>query len=460
MDEVYTVLAVRTNIETGDDTLPSGITYSCSFYCTPSSWIVSSFSDTGGAHRALSVIFGSLSIVAIFFATRVFSNARIALITSVFVIFSSIHIAWAREARWYTELLFLLWSSLWLLHMSLAERGNKVVVYGATAGAFALATVYVHPISLSILPLYAALLCIKSKLSPWKTCVAALTCIGVSLYIFKGPIVALAKNITISNQSFFYISHIIHEYYPLLIIGLIGIVYAYFRNIQIGSREMIHIALLQIAWIVPLFFLTDRVEYRYIFPLTPFIYMFAAWSIHTIASSLKAPILRQVTYIGIPIAIMVASSGFTILPQTIYALESDLPSETPNRHFYAYTPQPNWRVAYEYIETHKSKDDIIISSLPAYTWLHFNERGYWLSFDHITGDNSHERSDQYVGAPGINSVDALRELTSSSHGYIVFDFMAQDNRINPAVLTYITDNYPLVFFDEVNEVSSIFVYRF
>ena len=157
-----------------------------------------------------------------------------------------------------------------------------------------------------------------------------------------------------------------------------------------------------------------------------------------------------------------------LIPQTNYFLESDDDTVFVDRPYYAYTPQPDWNAAYDFIEAEREEDDIIISSHPHFSYLFLGQSGYWLPIDYL-GDNEDRRplssllsnnSERYVGASIIPDPASLESLTQRESGFLIFDYQAWDGRIPEDILDYIDEELSLVFYEETNSYSKIWVYTF
>ena len=71
----------------------------------------------------------------------------------------------------------------------------------------------------------------------------------------------------------------------------------------------------------------------------------------------------------------------------------------------------------------------MISSHPHFNKIFLGEAGYWLRYNYLGMEDAVKvitnNREYYVGASVINNLDELKTLTSSTHGYILYDYMAQ-----------------------------------
>ncbi len=152
-----------------------------------------------------------------------------------------------------------------------------------------------------------------------------------------------------------------------------------------------------------------------------------------------------------------------LLPKSFYLLEADDPSKL-NRPHYAYTPQPNWNIAYSIIKENIEENEIIISSHPHFNKIFLERAGYWIKYNYLgiesTDRHDNQEFEYYVGARIIHNLEELIKLINNNSGYLIFDFMAIDGKIDGQIINYIKDNLELFYYDEVNSYSKIWVYKF
>jgi len=143
-------------------------------------------------------------------------------------------------------------------------------------------------------------------------------------------------------------------------------------------------------------------------------------------------------------------------------LEADDQSKLASRPYYVYTPQPNWTKAYNFIKENKKEKDLIISSQPVFNKIFLKEAGYWIKYNYLGLKTKNDYLDQeyYVGAKVINNLSELQTLTIANHGFIIFDYMSIQSRISEDILNYIQKNLTLIFQEETNSYSKIWIYKF
>ena len=152
-----------------------------------------------------------------------------------------------------------------------------------------------------------------------------------------------------------------------------------------------------------------------------------------------------------------------LLPRTQYFLESDNP-EKLHRPYYAYTPQPDFNKAYQFIAEQIQPEEIVISSQPQFNKIFLQQPGYWIKY-HYLGFNKKLNTfkndrEYYVGAKVIDDLTELQEIINNHHGFLVWDYMAITDRIPSDIVNYTQDNLEFKFYNQVNGYSKIWVYKF
>jgi hypothetical protein len=225
------------------------------------------------------------------------------------------------------------------------------------------------------------------------------------------------------------------------------------------------------SYLVGLSFFTNILHYRYLFLVTPCLYILAAFgsfslyeAMVTVKSYRSRIILFTLLFVsGVSYVVLTPEwGGATLRQSSFYALESDSVDKKSNTEYYAYTPQPDWAAAYAAIQASSTSESVIISSHPHFTYLFTGTPGYWIPVDYIDTDDSAplQKIDPYVGALPVDSLDGLITFTSTHRGFIVFDYQASNDRIPEDMLVYIRNNYTLMYEKNTNPYSHIWVYAF
>lgn len=475
MDEGYTVNAVLSVIARGKTILDSGQYYSCATYCYPSSWFVRIFGEANPAsYRALAAIAGIAFIVAIFFIVKKWLGSKVAILATLFMAFSYWQIAWSREARWYTLLELFFWLALFFFWQLLKIKNNfrLSAVYFLLAIIFTTLAIITHAEAYLLLPIFG----IVSAYTIWNksnqkinhkiltiSCVvlliiiSALTLDRLGLHYLKPLFASLSLHYSLPYYLNFYLRN-----YWFFIIPAVWL----FFNLKNNLNSSIYYFLLFIfiSYLLTFGLFSDLVHYRYLFLVTPTLYIFGTSGIINLLEKVRHKLWRVVSFCLLIFIFFISGHG-VFWPKNFYTLESDNPSVIKGRPYYAYTPQSNFNEAYNYVKEKKSSEEIVISSHPAFNKIYLQEPGYWLEYRYlgINDKNSYispDNREYYVGAEVIGNRKELQEIARGNHGYIIFDYYSTQNRIPENEIQYIRENFELVFQNKTNSYSDIWVYKF
>ena len=484
MDEGYTINAVLSyaggNTSGISAVLDSGATYECFLYCFPTAVIGNIFGFNSFNYRILAVIFGFLSILAVYIVARKLFSQKIALLSAFFMNFGYFQIAWSTQARWYTMFTTFFWLALLFFIKSVedfrptdkldeskrgASRKSKIwhIVLAIIFTALAIMSQKIGIVLPIFFAIYLIWISFKSQsISSKKSLIigflAILGAIIIDTLSGQNIFVNFIHKITFNYNLPYYLSFFLREY--LVFIPLV--IFAIIEN----KKHTVVLVGIFTAYLIPLSFLTNIVHYRYMFHVTPIFFILGSVGLFGIIENIK---WRNRLIGKISIAVFVTtffvSGAGVLLPQNQYFLESDDPEKiSDERPSFAYTPQPDWNSAYNFISDQKSSDDLIISSHPHFNKIFLNQAGYWIKYNYLGLDEKpqFEKVDReyYVGAKIINDLNELKLITADQHGYIVFDYMSIDGKIPSDISEYIFNNFQLVFNKKENSYSEVWVYEF
>jgi 4-amino-4-deoxy-L-arabinose transferase-like glycosyltransferase len=456
MDEGYTINAVISGIQNGysngSSILDSGQKYFCPLYCYPTAKISQLIGQNAFAYRFLSALFGLIFILLAYFLTNIiFKNKKAALLSAFFVAFSYWQIAWSHQARWYTMLEVFFWLALLLFYLFLTLKNKKQKIISLTSSLiFTLLAIATHALAYILPLIMLAWYFIANRPTKKKAIISiAITLIVIAFAEFGLGLHFIAhalNNVFFHYNLPYYLSFYIKNYWLLILIGI----YGYFNSLKEQKIKIVMLGLPFIVYLIFLSFFTDIVHYRYLFHVTIIIYIIGAIATIDILGKIKH---TQLKLISLSLLILVFFiSGECINPSQL------------NRPYYAYTPQPDFNLAYAKIKANLKDTDLVISSHPHFNKIFLNQAGYWTKYNYLgmedTPNTVNDNKEYYVGAEIINNLEELKNITQKNHGYIVFDYMATDGRISKDIISYIQNNLKLFFFDEKNSYSKIWVYQF
>ncbi len=471
MDEGYTINAILAISEKGESVLDSGLPYGCPMYCYPATYIADTFGHTATSYRLPAAVMGVLFILLIYVVVRRLFDTPTALLTTAFTTFSYFHIAWSRQARWYTLFTFLFWLSLYTFYRAYYGK-EKRFLFGALTVLLTILTILTHGLGYLLPFIMICWIAIDQLFTHrhliWRTLfLSAISIAGVivllDVFLGKDTFLYSLTHFELYASLPFYLSFYLRTYWlfiPFVLIALLFPPLTYRRPIYLLSLTFL-------AYLLPLSFLTSIIHYRYLFHLTPIIFMLATIGMLVSYRLLSNWFFKTSFVVGILLLFFTVGTGIFI-PQSFYRLESDNPATSRTfpgtAGYYAYTPQPNWNSAYAYIKEIRTQDDIIISSHPHFTKIFLREAGYWLGYNYHGMSNlpttiKNDR-EYYVGAIVVDNLEDFVHITEGKQGFVILDYMATDNRIAEETLTHIRRKLNLVYQDKESEFSQIWIYRF
>lgn len=506
MDEGYTIIATQ-SIEHGTgahgySVLPSGDRYWCPMYCYPSALIAKQFGTHGesraASYRALAALAGILCILVIAAVARRMFGTGSALWVAGAVAFSYWQIAWSRQARWYTLFALFVWIAMycfyrwWYREIDQKKEKDPIkktrlwfllgTILASIAAILTHALGYLLPFIFCVWYIGLSLWKVSSRTS-WRMrlahIVGAISVTAVIIVLFEfipglHIFAQLRSLIAVHNNFPFYIRFLWREYWFFMLFAVIALLSPFFA--QKNSHQSHHtrhadtlharffLFFIFLAYFIPLAFFANRIEYRYLFHVLPAIILLGVVGMRDIAQWMTHKMLRSIFVIVCIVVFFVSGEGVW-KPHSFYLLEADNPETMPGYDYYAYTPQPNWNGAYEFVHTHPiGNNDTIISSMPQFTQLFLGTPGYWIAYDYVgTGDAAayiRNGREHYVGAIALTSLDEIKNLTAHTHGYLIFDYMAIDDKIPDDIVSYIISTFPEVYHDRTNSYSEVWVYQF
>ncbi|OGI62227.1 hypothetical protein A2645_01340 [Candidatus Nomurabacteria bacterium RIFCSPHIGHO2_01_FULL_39_9] len=456
MDEGYTINAVTLILEKGKPILDSGEYYSCPIYCNVITLATKIFDNDTFAYRSVSAIAGSLLIIIIFFFSRRLFNTKVALWSAFFTAFSYFEIAWSRTARSYTLFALFFWLTLFFFYKYLYDQKQKIL-YLAMATGGAVFSILLHKIGI-ILPFILIGWTIFESLKIKKINWPALILLSIIGAVGIGEV--LGWNIKLNFWFFNYAIFYLKEYLVFWLLMLALILFA--KNYLARYKKEVCFLVLPAG----IYFLTASIfspvpQYRYLFHLLPAIFILGGVSIEFLEEKFKFN-WQKVIFSIIMVILFLSTTGI-YWPQKNYYLESDNLLGL-KRNYYAYVPEPNWNDAYKIIKEKRKSAEIVISSQTVFNKIFLQEAGYWIKYPYLGSEDPKiyikDDKEYYVGAKVIDDFAEFKEITSKNHGFIIFDFMALDNRIPQEILDYIYANFELIYYDKMNPHSQIWVYRF
>ncbi len=499
VDEVNTVFAAQSLVETGKPVHPSGVIYRITplfTQCVAYTYQKLGVNET--ASRFPAALFGIIAVILVFYLAKEIFDSRVGLLSAFLMTFSHFEVGWSRVSRPYTLLqVFTLLIVLFFIKgfenqkhkkYNFVNVNSKPTIFyrirysmaGINISFFWLA-LFLAVLAYSILEindltifLAGGLLCYLLFMSLigfyWKekykkiinkyTIVSGLSILGGIIYFFISQKIQneisffldytppWAVEISPAQNSLYLFNFLITSVrFPLAVFFFLGCVYLISRRNRSG---------LVLFWVfvVPLFILsfvfTHRVP-RYIFYVYPFFLILSSYGFINVVRNEIAVVQKDLIfkYRWIQYAIVfVFFIIFLISPW--FRMTLKIPFQGDGVTNMAVTSD-EWREAATIVKDKSANDDLIIASLPQVAYYYDVYSDYGLNWTNLNKakiksfKNMEGRwVDIYVGIPCIESLEELIQLVESNdRGWILISKYHFDHpRIIPSnVKEYITNNF-------------------
>ena len=448
LDEAISSSAAVNFLEHGWPTHPSGREYPRAFLNT--FLIALSFRLLGvteAAGRVPSVVFGVLAIPIAYLLGKKLGNERVGLIIALLVTFSTVQIAWSRQARMYQQLQFFLLLTLYLFERFLDKtNGKKFFLVSLSGVALVLSHVFGYMLLIPILAWFliektgwikGQLLELGHKRVRKITSIAFVATV-IILILFAWRLIPppnlLPLFSTRVDYASTYIRYLTGELWPFLFLAIPGAVI----SIAQRRRNLLYVMII----LFPLYIISYHIlgyHERYVFMLIPLIFVLAAFTLEHIYTEIgellknrgNAWLRKTIPTLAllIPLAAFLLAGNFTFNPRSHYDLG---PTAT----------QGEFRHAYEYIAQNWENGDIVVSSLTPLTYWYLCRSDYWIQFSYW-GFSTPPKKDVYTSAAVIGTANDMRELVSEERGWVVLEIMAL-GKMNQSLRQYIEEELEFV----------------
>jgi len=303
------------------------------------SLVIRLFEASATAVRWPSVLAGILLVVSsVLFCWRYF-GLRSAVVLAILSSFSYWYIAWSRQAREYMLLTLLVWLGLFVIYW-LWKRPISEWLKATIIAAIVLISTGVHIFGLVLLAaiffrwvtprIFAA-----QGASAWRW--------GVVIVLSTLVPLAILRQALNSSGWYFdiYGGFILNTYWPLIIpISLLW----FAEKTQLQKELLFWLGITSLYGLVFISAAVPLVNPRYVFFLTPVLYLFSAVGIGLFLPERKA------FFTVVTAASILLFTAFDLLVWTAQP-EYKLESQKGRGGFVYYTPQPDFKDAYQYINT-------------------------------------------------------------------------------------------------------------
>jgi len=392
------------------------------------------------AIRFPSVIFGILTIWAVYLLAKELFDKNVALLSAFLITFSKIEILWSRQARPYQALqLFFILGAWFLYKLTKEEKFNWRYSLG-----FLCCSIFaslMHGLGVVIFFIgFIYFLIFKASWFKKKWMLLGVFLFVLFSWVFKIQIFSIVSRIGDANTLFYYRIFLTHNYLPLCILTFLGF-FLLFR--QKNYRELVLFFIFLGGQLIIDSFLIGKTFVRYFYPTFPFLILLSAFSLLEISkyfvSFLERPkyLVLFIKYIVLFILVfLVMNFGykFTFWPQQSYSLNEDMQE----------IPEVDWKKIYNFVgeKLNNNHDSILIAN--------WNDLPIWYlgegSLDYLLREENPFTKNTFIGIQDtlseskliFNLTEMKRIITKEKRGLVVID--SWDDRIPDGVREYIKNN--------------------
>lgn len=446
IDEGYTVMQTEAVARHGCPRLLSGNIESKDFLLP---YLLAPIKKTLGNNvfflRFISVLFGVASIIFMFLLARILFNRYFALIPSFFIAFSYWHIAWSRQIRAYSALIFFVLLIVYFV-LRFEKSVKKRYLYLSFLFIF-FAMLAKSSFGMLLFPSLLAYLFLKKE---WRLLWSIILLAAIAVFYFKGILLDSLES-GFFNYFFYYLFGYFWNHFGIFfLLAISGYYVALSWKKDLRCFHIFNLVYFLTTFIFFSFF-SYIAQYRYMLVVTPLLFIYSTYFIYhffanVFPSSNKKRILATVILLFFIFAVdCTTTKTLLFLPRSDFVLEH-------------YTPQPDFKFAYACIREDQADGDVIISPYPYMDHIYLNRFDYALSVSY-TGkpddlSTSHNNREYYTGAPAV-SVEDIEKLRENKNIFLILDTMSL-SRVSSDLVNYAKNNGTLKCSKEKNG-SSIFV---
>ncbi len=446
IDEGFTIMQTRAIAAHGYPLLGSGnIEKKDILLPYFSAGIVKIFGESPFNYRIISVIFGTLAIYLAYLAGKNLHSAKFGLVFSFFMTFSYWHIAWSRQARGYSLLVFFILAII--LSLIYYEKQEKNKYLFLSFGLAILAALAKSHGAVIFVPL-AAYLFIKKKIFIGSVLVAGL----VIFELLYTHLMLNAFKLNLVNYLSSYAVGYFWKYFGIFLALFIAGSYLAVKGKKYRDLHLFILSFFIIALATFSFFVYLN-QKRYLFFITPLFYLYAAhFLFHLKKYAEKIPIF--VFLLAVVIIDFASCQSLIFIPKEKFVLER-------------YTPQPDFKSAYKYLKNNASQNDFIVSAYPYMDLIHLGKSDYAIPFSYSGRKEdvvAKEEKEYYSGVKKLyrpkktDPVEELIKLQYRENVYVILDIMAF-SRISDDLQDYLDSKNEFVFRSEDSREQQIYVYK-
>ena len=419
--------------------------------------------------RILPFIFWILSLIFIYKISKIVFNNKVVAYSTIFItFFSYYYIVAITQARYYSVMIFLFFTSLYFILKFYKNPNIKSFFISINIIFFSIIFhVYLYcllPIFLlSLLFLFFQKNCYKKIQEFFKNNYKFIFLAFINFIIFYTimkfvnpwqSISSINQVISLANLDYteWYIRFFIHNYALLFIITFLWIF------ISVFLKKFKEIYILLFSFWFPFFVISKYVfmyATRYVYFLIPLVVILWIWIIYILCENIKSRYLKFTMF-------------FMFLFFSIFWIKFNFDFQKIPSMNDIYAPEPNFSWAYKSIlqDTSNKLDQVnIVSSFPHMDYLYLWKSDYYIYIDETwiwikPEDNFYIKNwkNIFTNAQTIFSVEDLKKYEWNKKTYIILEQVSLNRLRNTDILKYIKDNYKIIFRDQ-KDYNIIEVYK-
>jgi len=437
-DEEHVAIFARAILERGKPILTNGFSTEASQWLQY--WVSALSSRVFGlnefAIRFPSVIFGVLTIWAIYLLGKELFNRNVGLISAFLITFLKIEILWSRQARPYQALQFFLILGAYFSYKLAKEKFNYFNLVGFLISSI-LAFLF-HGLGLLVIFDGIVFLFLINFKKLAKILIPLVIFLMMMIVVFWQSIGMAINIFGKTNYFFYYRVFLTHNYLPLCLLAFLGGILLIWQK---KYRELILFAVfLGVQIVIDSFFLVQPFT-RYFYPAFPFIVILSASGITGLVFLMKSWLINKIklpAFFIFPLSFLIGfflillvvlpKNKFTFLPQPIYSLNGDMQE----------IPEVDWKKIYGFADEKLKQNtgSVLItnwSDLPVW-YLGEGKPDYLLRKDIKI------KKDTFSGALIVPDLESLREVVKTKEkGLIILD--SWDNFVPDNIREYCQGNF-------------------
>lgn len=435
-DEAHSAIFVKSILERGMPILQHGYStgFSQSVFFYLSALLVKIFGVNEMSFRLISVIIGTLTILAGYLIGKKIFSKKVGLISSLLISLLNVEIIWSRQARPYQMIQLLYLIGCYVL-IKISKRDTfdfKNFILFIIIGVL---TTLTHGLGICLLfgGLLYLFICrlsfIKStfKKNYWSFFLM-MTFLLFFIALQHKPLIATLRSLGKVNNLFYYRIYFFKNYFFLFVLSVVGFI----ELARKKQKELLIIPILIFVQLTVISFVLDQAFIRYFYPLFAVILVISSYGITVLAKvlskiAIRLPEFLVLIFVAFGVLLLLYSNNkLTITPRFIYSLNSDMGE----------IPEVDWKKLYLFVgEKIKRYPQAVLVA-------NWNDLPVWYlgegSLDYLVRTSLAEK-DPLSGAYYLNNEEAFIDMIEKNEsGLVIID--SWDSVVPDGVREYCQNN--------------------